>query len=50
MSEQRIQIIQNILSANDAIAEQNRHLLQEARLFSINLMAAPGAGKTSLIE
>jgi len=50
MSEQRIQIVQNILSANDAIAEQNRQLLQKARLFSINLMASPGAGKTSLIE
>jgi hydrogenase nickel incorporation protein HypB len=50
MSEHRIQIVQNILSANDAIAEQNRQLLQKARLFSINLMASPGAGKTSLIE
>lgn len=50
MSEQRIQIIQNILSANDAIAEQNRQLLEKAGVFSINLMASPGAGKTSLIE
>ncbi|RCK76058.1 MAG: [NiFe] hydrogenase nickel incorporation-associated protein HypB [Anaerolineae bacterium] len=50
MNEQRIQIVQNILSANDAIAEQNRQLLSKARLFSVNLMASPGAGKTSLIE
>ncbi|MCX8061107.1 MAG: hydrogenase nickel incorporation protein HypB [Anaerolineales bacterium] len=50
MSEQRISIIQNILSANDAIAENNRQLLKQARLFSINLMASPGAGKTTLIE
>lgn len=50
MSEQRIPIVQNILSANDAIAENNRQLLKQARLFSINLMASPGAGKTTLIE
>jgi hydrogenase nickel incorporation protein HypB len=50
MSDQRIQIVQNILSANDAIAENNRQKLSKARLFSINLMASPGAGKTTLIE
>ncbi len=50
MNEQRIQIVQNILSANDAIAESNRQMLKKAGLFSINLMASPGAGKTSLIE
>lgn len=50
MNEQRIQIVQNILSANDAIAETNRVLLKEAHLFSVNLMASPGAGKTTLIE
>lgn len=50
MSEQRVPIIQNILSANDALAESNRQLLKQARLFSINLMASPGAGKTTLIE
>ncbi|PWH19455.1 MAG: hydrogenase accessory protein HypB [Anaerolineae bacterium] len=50
MNQQRIQIVQNILSANDAIADQNRQLLNKAGLFSINLMASPGAGKTSLIE
>ncbi len=50
MNEQRIQIVQNILSANDAIAENNRQTLKQAHLFSINLMASPGAGKTTLIE
>lgn len=50
MSEHRIPIVQNILSANDAIAESNRQLLKQAHLFSINLMASPGAGKTTLIE
>ena len=47
---QRIPIVENILSANDRLAEQNRARLDAARLFAINLMASPGAGKTSLIE
>lgn len=46
----RISIVENILSANDRLAEENRKRLDEAGLFSINLMASPGAGKTSLIE
>jgi hydrogenase nickel incorporation protein HypB len=47
---QRIPIVENILSANDHLAEENRARLDAARLFSVNLMASPGAGKTSLIE
>ena len=47
---QRIPIVENILSANDRLAEENRARLDAARLFSVNLMASPGAGKTSLIE
>ena len=47
---QRIPIVENILSANDRIAEQNRARLDSAGVFAINLMASPGAGKTSLIE
>jgi hydrogenase nickel incorporation protein HypB len=47
---QRIPIVENILSANDRLAADNRQRLDKARLFSINIMASPGAGKTSLIE
>jgi hydrogenase nickel incorporation protein HypB len=46
----RIPIIENIMSANDRLAETNHRKLEEARVFSINLMASPGAGKTSLVE
>jgi hydrogenase nickel incorporation protein HypB len=46
----RIEIVENILSANDRLALENRQRLDEANLFSINVMASPGAGKTSLIE
>ena len=47
---QRISIVENILNANDQIASQNRALLDQDQVFSINLMASPGAGKTSLVE
>jgi len=47
---QRIPIVENILSANDRLAEENRARLDAAGVFAINLMASPGAGKTSLIE
>ena len=47
---QRIPVVEKILSANDRIAAQNRAALDQANVFSINLMASPGAGKTSLIE
>lgn len=46
----RVQVVEKILSANDRLAEENRKKLDSARLFSINLMASPGAGKTSLVE
>ena len=46
----RLPVIENILSANDRLASENRRTLDLARVFSINLMASPGAGKTSLIE
>lgn len=49
MSE-RIPVVENILSANDRLAGENRARLDAAGVFSVNLMASPGAGKTSLIE
>jgi len=47
---ERIPVVENILSANDHLAEENRARIEAANVFSINLMASPGAGKTSLIE
>jgi hydrogenase nickel incorporation protein HypB len=37
------------MSANDSLAAQNRQLLDEAGVLGINIMASPGAGKTSVI-
>lgn len=47
---QRIQVVENILSANERLAAENRAALDAAGVFSLNFMASPGAGKTSLIE
>ena len=44
-----VPVIEQILSANDRIALQNREAFNAADLFAVNLMASPGAGKTSLI-
>ncbi len=49
MSE-RITVVEKITQANDQVAELNRARLDEQRIFAMNLMASPGAGKTSLIE
>jgi hydrogenase nickel incorporation protein HypB len=45
----KIEVIQNVLEANDTIANRNRQLLDKHKVFAINIMSAPGAGKTSLI-
>jgi len=47
---QRVPVVENILNANDHLAEENRTRIESAGVFSINIMASPGAGKTSLIE
>ncbi len=46
----RIPVVEKILGANDELAAQNRARLDAARVYSLNFMASPGAGKTSLIE
>ncbi len=45
----RIEVIQNVLEANETIANRNRQLLDRRKVFAINIMSSPGAGKTSLI-
>jgi hydrogenase nickel incorporation protein HypB len=46
----RIAVVEKILGANEELARLNRARLDTASVFSLNLMASPGAGKTSLIE
>lgn len=45
----RIPVVEKILSANDRMAERNHETLNSAGVYAINIMASPGAGKTSLI-
>ena len=47
--DDRVTVVEKILSANDRLAEQNRARLDQAGIFGLNIMAAPGAGKTSTI-
>ena len=49
MDNQRVTIVEKIMDANDRLASINRNLLDQNGIFAINLMASPGAGKTSLI-
>jgi len=44
-----IKVLKDILSANEEIAQRNRKLLDSKGIFAVNLMASPGAGKTSLV-
>jgi hydrogenase nickel incorporation protein HypB len=46
----RIPVVEKITKANDQIAELNRARLDESGVLGFNLLASPGAGKTSLIE
>jgi hydrogenase nickel incorporation protein HypB len=45
-----IRVLQNILEANDEAAAQTRVALASAGITALNLISAPGAGKTSLLE
>ncbi len=42
-------VIERILSANDLVARENRRILDQHGITAVNIMASPGAGKTSLI-
>ena len=46
----KVEVMKNILSENDRIAEENRTLFSEKKVYVINLMGSPGSGKTSLLE
>lgn len=45
----RIQVVEDILSANERIAIENQRLLDEKGVFAVNLMSSPGAGKTAFL-
>jgi hydrogenase nickel incorporation protein HypB len=45
----KVEVITQVLNANDVTAKENRAILKEHHILAVNLMASPGAGKTSLI-
>lgn len=45
----KIPVVKDILSANDQVAAENRTVFDAANVFVANVMASPGAGKTSMI-
>ena len=45
-----IEIAQDIIRANDKLAYENRHILDEKGVFAVDLVGAVGSGKTSLLE
>ncbi len=47
--KQKIEIVKKIMDSNEQLAQQNREKLDAHKVFCINLMASPGAGKTSFI-
>lgn len=46
----KVTIVKNVLDANDRIAAENRELFDRHKVYVINVMSSPGAGKTSLVE
>jgi hydrogenase accessory protein HypB len=49
MSIEKVQIVEKILDANDQLALENQQVFDQKNILAVNIMASPGAGKTSLI-
>ncbi|MHC4441737.1 MAG: hydrogenase nickel incorporation protein HypB [Planctomycetota bacterium] len=46
----KIKVVENVLKANESVAEGNRQFLNGAHILGVNLMSSPGSGKTALLE
>lgn len=46
----KINVVESVLKANDAVAAQNRKRMDAAGVLALNLMSAPGSGKTTLLQ
>ena len=49
-AERTLDVQARVLAKNDAIAARNRAWLAGREIFALNLVSAPGAGKTTLVE
>jgi hydrogenase nickel incorporation protein HypB len=50
MHRTKVRVVEDVLDANATIARANREDFERAGVTVVNLMSAPGAGKTSLLE
>lgn len=46
----KINVVRNILAANNQIAAETRRDLEAREIVAVNLMSSPGAGKTAILE
>ena len=46
----KINVVKNVLEANDAVAGANREQLERAGVTTVNITSAPGSGKTTLLQ
>lgn len=45
-----IKVVESVLKANDAVADENRRRMDAAGVVALNLTSAPGSGKTTLLQ
>ena len=50
MDDMKVSLVRNVLEANDRIAAENKAYFDDLGVKAINMMSAPGAGKTTLIS
>ena len=48
--KESVEVLRNLLQANDHEAAHNRQHFDTHRVLAVNLMSSPGAGKTALLE
>jgi len=45
-----IKVVRKVLDVNAKMAEQNRNLFSEKKVFVLNVMSSPGSGKTTMLQ
>ncbi|NOQ22999.1 MAG: hydrogenase nickel incorporation protein HypB [Candidatus Aegiribacteria sp.] len=48
--DQKVDIATSVMSRNDRFAADNRKLLGDKDIYTLNLISSPGAGKTTVLE
>ena len=46
----KVNVVKNVLQANDIVANKNRQMFKENQTLVVNLISSPGSGKTTLLE